>query len=450
MGPGAERDWRRIQETVQKSVSESSYNAWLAGLVFDKIDLDTLYIAAPTRFVADWVRRNFSSPVLSAAREAWPDIKDISISVRVCQSEACAIKGELAKEERRAAMPEAASAAARANAKYTFDNFVEAPSNALALASLKRLLEGGEVSFNPLLIHSPSGFGKTHLLSAFANEAANRSPEKRLIYISADKFMYSFVKSLKENDTVRFKESLKSADILIVDDMQFIAGKGATARELYHIIEDYITGGRQVILAANASPFAIEGLDDALKSRISHGLIVDILPADYNLRLEIVQRKADAMELAFEPGVAEFVAAKISTSIRELEGALNRLSAHSILMGERPTLANIRKILSDILAFNSKPICIADIKKCVAEKWGVPAAELDSEKKLRAFVIPRQVAMYVAKSLTSKSLPEIGRTFGGRDHATVIYACKRVKEMMVADPRLENLIREIEQACSAA
>jgi chromosomal replication initiator protein len=449
MNPAAVDEWRKIQETVQKSVSASSYNAWIAPLVFDKIDLEVLRVSAPTRFIADWVRRNFFSLLLDCARQAFPGVKDVEISVAVKNAPVMATRFDRAKEEAKLLNLES-GAAAPAPARYTFENFVEAPSNALAAASLRRLLENGAASFNPLLIHSPSGFGKTHLLSAFANEMAARSPEKRLIYISADKFMYSFIKAIKENDAVRFKGSFKSADVLVVDDIHFIAGKEASARELFSIIEDFVTGGRQVVLASNASPFAIEGLNESLKSRISHGLIVDILPADYNLRLEIARRRADALEIPLEPGVAEFVASKVSASIRELEGALNRLSAHQILMGEAPTLSNIRKILADILAFNSKAVSVADIKKAVAERWNVAVADLDSQKKPRSIVVPRQVAMYVAKSLTSKSLPEIGRIFGGRDHATVIYACKKVRGMMAADPRLENLVHEIEQSCSAA
>ena len=286
------------------------------------------------------------------------------------------------------------------------------------------------------------------MLNALANELSNTKPTTKVIYVSADKFMYSFVKALKENDTYRFKQSFKSADILMIDDIQFIAGKESTAKELFHIIDDYITNGKQVIIASNNSPFLIEGLNDSLKSRIASGLVVDITPANFELRKRIVEAKCKALNLSLQAGIGDFIASKISTSIRELEGALNRISAHTILMNEAPTLSNIRKILADILAVNTKPLDIQDIKKKVAEKFGVSVSDIDSEKKQKDIVIPRQVAMYIAKNLTSKSLPEIGKSFGGRDHATVIYAVKKVRELMIANPRLENLIKETEQICS--
>ena len=445
------QSWKQIQETVQKSICASAYSTWIAPLDFDKIDLDTLYIVSPTRFIADWVKRNFFSSILSAAQSVIPNIKDIVISVGVKKTEPVAIKEEIVKSEQHIASVENSSlnVSAKVSQKFTFDNFVKGISNNLAVASLQRVMSDDMVSFNPLYIHSPSGFGKTHLLQAFVNEMEKVNPRKSIIYVSADKFMYSFIKALKENDTYRFKQSFKSADILIIDDLHFIVGKESTAKELFYIIEDYITNGKQVIMASNNSPFMMEGLNDNLKSRVSSGLVVDIKPADFALRSEIVKVKAKALDLCLADGIGDFIASKITTSIREIEGALNRISAHTILMNEVPTLSNIRKILADILAVNSKPLSIEDIKKVVAEKWGVSVSDIDSERKQKEIVIPRQVAMYIAKTLTSKSLPEIGKTFGGRDHATVIYAVKKVKELMSVNPKMELLINEVERECSA-
>ena len=447
--------WNKIQETVQKSINTSAYSSWIAPLSFDKIDLDTLYLNAPTRFIADWAKRNYFSHLISATKEVLPEIKDIKINVgivattntKVITEERAEAQTELLKIETSAPTTNYNISIKTSN-KYSFENFVKDSSNALAFESIKRISTEEIVSFNPLVIHSPSGFGKTHLLNALANELSNKGSKKNVIYISADKFMYSFIKALQEKDTYRFKQSFKSADILMIDDIQFIANKESTAKELFHIIDDYITSGKQVIITANQSPFLIEGLNDNIKSRISAGLVIDILPANYDLRFKIVQEKCKSLNLQLQAGIGEFIASKISTSIRELEGALNRISAHTILMNEAPTLSNIRKILSDILAVNTKPLNIQDIKKVVAEKWGVSVSDIDSEKKQKDIVIPRQVAMYISKNLTTKSLPEIGKTFGGRDHATVIYAVKKVKELMLTDPRMETMINEIEQTCS--
>ena len=447
------QSWKQIQETVQKSICASAYSTWIAPLDFDKIDLDTLYIVSPTRFIADWVKRNFFSSILSAAQEVNPAIKNIEISVGIKKSvEPVVISEEVHKAEALVSSVESQNPflpVSKVSQKYTFENFVKGSTNAFAFASIQRVMNDESVSFNPLFIHSPSGFGKTHLLCAFVNEMEKINPYKKIIYISADKFMYSFVKALKENDTYRFKQSFKSADVLVIDDLHFIVGKESTAKELFHIIEDYITNGKQVIIASNASPFMMDGLNDNLKSRISSGLVVDIMPADFALRSEIVKVKAGAMNLCLADGIGDFIASKIATSVREIEGALNRISAHTILMNEVPTLSNIRKILADILAVNAKPLSIEDIKKVVAEKWAVSVADIDSERKQKEIVIPRQVAMYIAKNLTSKSLPEIGKSFGGRDHATVIYAVKKVRDLMTTNPKMELLINEVERECSA-
>ena len=444
--------WKKIQETVQKSISSSAYSSWIAPLSFDKIDLDTIYLCAPTRFIADWVKRNYFSHLLSAINESYPNIKEIKLTVGTIKFEPKTISEEVVSSQNELVSietkPLIKDIGTKTCLKFTFDSFVKGDSNALAFESIKRVANQSSVSFNPLVIHSPSGFGKTHLLNALANELSISKPSTKVIYISSDKFMYSFVKALKENDTYRFKQSFKSADILMIDDIQFIAGKESTAKELFHIIDDYITNGKQVIIASNNSPFLIEGLNDSIKSRIASGLIVDITPANFELRKKIVEEKCKSLNLTLQPGIGDFIASKIATSIRELEGALNRISAHTILMNEAPTLSNIRKILADILAVNTKPLDIQDIKKTVAEKWGVSVSDIDSEKKQKDIVIPRQIAMYIAKNLTSKSLPEIGKSFGGRDHATVIYAVKKVRELMTVNPRLENLIKETEQICS--
>lgn len=445
--------WKKIQETVQKSINASEYISWIAPLGFDKIDLDTIYLNAPTRFIADWAKRNYFSHLISGIKEVYPNINDIKINVGVTKLETKTISEELTQSQNNLLNIETQSTivsniGTKPSSRFTFDTFVKDSSNALAYESIKRISNQETVTFNPLVIHSASGFGKTHLLNALANELAQTNPTQQVIYISADKFMYSFIKALKENDTYRFKQSFKSADILMIDDIHFIAGKESTAKELFHIIDDYITNGKQVIITSNNSPFLIEGLNDSLKSRIASGLIVDITPANFDLRLKIVNAKCKTLNLELQSGIAEFIASKISTSIRELEGAINRISAHTILMNEAPTLSNIRKILADILAVNTKPLNIQDIKKVVAEKWNVSVSDIDSERKQKDIVIPRQVAMYISKNLTSKSLPEIGKSFGGRDHATVIYAVKKIRELMLTDPRLETLITETERVCS--
>ena len=435
--------WNEVRATVQTRVDPAAFSSWIEPLLFDKIDLGTLYISSPTRFIADWVRRNFSSVILESAR---------GFGVREVVINAVSAKVPLkvaALEMARASEPlepavTLAWAGSRANPQYTFENFIESASNRLALASARRALDS--VSFNPLFIHSASGMGKTHLLQAFAGAIDS---SRRVIYASADQFLYSYVKACKEHDNVRFRESYMTADVLIIDDLHFIIGKEGTARELFSIIESYISAGKQVVLAGCKSPYQMDGLDAGICSRIASGLVVDIQPAEFELRLAVAAASAKALDLMIPSGVLEFVAEKITSSVREVKGAVNRLSAHSVLMGEVLSVASCRKILADVLAVETKPVDIADIKRIVAEKWGVSVADIDSEKKSRQFVIPRQVAMFIAKNLTQKSLPVIGKIFGGRDHATVIYACKKVRELMTADARLEQLVRDAERVCNS-
>ncbi len=450
--------FKRLQETVQKSISTSEYTSWIATLSFDKIDLETLYLNAPTRFIADWVKRNYFSHLYSALTEISDTIKEIKINVATATLKPQIIKEELTQAQNtlltiETSLPPQRNAlspiSTKLSEKLNFDTFIKDSSNTLAFEAVKRISTQETITFNPLLIHSPSGFGKTHLLNALSNELINTGSRKQVIYISADKFMYSYVKAMQERDTHRLIQSFKSADILIIDDIQFIANKPKMAEELFHIINDYIINNKQVVIASNSSPLLIEGLDKNLKSRIASGVILDILPATFDLRLQIVKEKSKSLDLHLEAGIGEFIASKITTSIRELEGAINRISANTVLMNEIPTLSNIRKILADLLTINSKPLNIQDIKKIVAEKWNVSISDIDGERKQNSIVIPRQVAMYIAKNLTSKSLPEIGRNFGGRNHATVIYAVKKVREMMITNPQLENLINETEQAISS-
>ena len=449
--------WREIQETVQKSIKKSEFITWIAPLDFDKIDLDTLYINAPTRFIADWARRNFLLEILNAAKTFIPNINEIKFSVRIKilspkttidtinQKQNDLLNLETRKETTSFSDP--LNLNIKYNSEFTFDSFIKDSSNNLAYDAIEGLTTDTEVKYNPLFIHSPSGFGKTHLLNALSNKLIETNPTKKIIYTSSNKFLYSFIKAVQEHDTYRFKQSFKDADILLIDDIQFIAGKEATAKELFHIIDEYIEAGKQVVITANNSPYLIEGLDHNIKSRIASGLILDISPAPYDLRLKILNSKSEKLGVKFDSGIAEFIASKINSSIRELEGAVKRIAFHSKLKGDL-TLHEIRKILSDILAANTKPIEISDIKKIVAEKWNISLAEMDGNTRSQHIIIPRHIAMYIAKNLTTKSLPEIGKSFGGRNHATIINAVKKVKDLILINPNMANLIKETEYKCS--
>jgi chromosomal replication initiator protein len=431
--------WLSIQDTVRKSVSPAVYAAWMERLCFDKIDLGTLYVKSPTKFVADWVLRNYSSLLLDSASRY--GVERVSVSVGAMPAANDAGRAELGGAP--AAPPAAANGffvGSKTSERFSFDTFVQGDGNALAVAALRRAL--GDSSYNPIVVHANAGQGKTHLLQAFANGCAGGG--RRAVYSTADGFVNGFVKALRDRTAVSFKEDYKSAEVLVVDDVQFFAGKDNISRELFHLVDFYVSNGRQVVVSANAAPVNIEGLPDSLKTRLSRGLVLGMDDADYGLRLEFLRRRAAGLGLEFDSGVAEFLASKISRSPAEIEGALNRLSARSVLLGEKPTLGGIRRALDDILAYNSRTVSIADIKKAVADRWGVAVGEMDGARKLRSIAVPRMVAMYVARMLTTKSLPELGRAFG-RDHATILHAVRRVRQMIEVQPALSQIIDDIEK-----
>jgi chromosomal replication initiator protein len=280
------------------------------------------------------------------------------------------------------------------------------------------------------------GLGKTHLMHAIAWEIRTRDPSRRVIYLSAEKFMYQFIRALRFRDTVAFKEQFRSVDVLMIDDVQFISGKDSTQEEFFHTFNALVDQNRQVVISADKSPSDLEGLEERLRSRLGWGLVADIHPTTYELRLGILQSKAEQLRAQIPQKVTEFLAHKIQSNVRELEGALNRIVAHSTLVGRDITLETTQEVLHDLLRANDRRVTIEEIQKRVAEHYTIRIADMSSARRARAVARPRQVAMYLAKVLTSRSLPEIGRKFGGRDHTTVMHAVRKIEELKAADPAL--------------
>ena len=296
-------------------------------------------------------------------------------------------------------------------------------------------------TFNPLFLYGGVGLGKTHLMHAIAHAIQVRRPNQRVVYLSAEKFMYSFVRALKSKDTFSFKEALRSVDVLMIDDVQFISGKESTQEEFFHTFNALIDQGKQIVISADRSPADLDDIGDRLRSRLSSGLVADIHPTTYELRLNILSKKASAMGVCVPDPVLEFLAHRISSNIRELEGSLTRLVAHVQLVGRTLSLETAQDVLKDILRANDKRLTIEDIQKQVAEHFHLRVADMQSSRRSRSIARPRQVAMFLSKQLTSRSLPEIGRRFGGRDHTTVIHAVKKVSQLMEADPSFADDVR---------
>ena len=310
--------------------------------------------------------------------------------------------------------------------------------NELAHAASRRVAEGGPVSFNPLFLYGGVGLGKTHLMHAIAWEIRRRNPEAKVIYLSAEQFMYRFVQALRFKDMLSFKELFRSVDLLMVDDVQFIAGKDSTQDEFFHTFNALVDQNKQIIISADRAPGEIDGLENRIKSRLQSGLVVDLHPTDYELRLGILQSKAEKHishypEVIMSDGVLEFLAHRISTNVRVLEGALTRLFAFASLVGREVNLDMVQECLADILRASDRKVTIDEIIRKVSDHYNLRMTDILSPRRARTVARPRQVAMFLAKTLTSKSLPEIGRRFGGRDHTTVI---KKIEDLKSIDNQI--------------
>ena len=334
------------------------------------------------------------------------------------------------------------------DSRFTFSNFIVGKPNELAFAAARRVSESDDVPFNPLFLYGGVGLGKTHLMHAIAHEIKNRNPLRRVIYMSAEKFMYHFIKALRFKDTVSFKEQFRNVDVLMIDDVQFISGKDSTQEEFFHTFNSLIDQRKQLIISADKSPQDLEGIEERMRSRLGWGLVADIHPLTYELRLGILQAKEEKLSSRISSNILEFLAHKITTNVRELEGALNRLSAFSSLVGRDISLDMVQDLLKDLLKSSQRKVNIEEIQKKVAQHFNIKVSDMSSARRSRTVARPRQIAMYLSKNLTSRSLPEIGRRFGNRDHTTVIHAVRKVEELRNKDVSFDEdvqlLIRMLE------
>jgi chromosomal replication initiator protein len=326
--------------------------------------------------------------------------------------------------------------------------------NELAHAAARRVSEGGPVTFNPLVLYGGVGLGKTHLMHAIAWELKARQPQLNVLYLSAEQFMYRFVQALRERKMMDFKHLFRSVDVLMVDDVQFIAGKDSTQEEFFHTFNALVDQNKQIIISADRAPGEIKDLEDRVKSRLQCGLVVDLHPTDYELRLGILQTKVQQYrptypDLEISDGVLEFLAHRISTNVRVLEGALTRLFAFASLVGREIDMDLTQDCLADVLRASERKITVEEIQRKVSDYYNIRLSDIIGPKRLRSYARPRQVAMYLCKQLTSRSLPEIGRRFGGRDHTTVMHGVKRIEELKLTDGQIAEDVEMLRRALEA-
>jgi chromosomal replication initiator protein len=446
--------WQHMRQMLRDRLGETAFRRWLepvTGSVENGDDASTsaLILSLPTRFMRDWVEAHYGD----AIRTQWQQIAKkgrVDFTVVSPLNKSATEKSTEAGAETSPTLSTSTPDVAPAfpsqvrddagislpdlDPRFTFENFVVGKPNELAYAAARRVADTENPSFNPLFLYGGVGLGKTHLMHAIAWHIRKNYPNRRVIYMSAEKFMYQFVRALRYKDTVSFKDQFRSVDVLMIDDVQFIGGKDTTQEEFFHTFNALVDRNRQVIISADKSPQDLDRMEERLRSRLGWGLVADLHPVNYELRLGILHAKSEKMGCAVPDKVLEFLAHKISSNVRELEGALNRIAAHSQLVGRTISLEMTQEVLADLLRSSERRITIDEIQKKVAEHYNIRVSDMHSPRRARQVARPRQIAMYLAKQLTPRSLPEIGRKFGGRDHTTVIHAVRKIEELSAYDP----------------
>jgi chromosomal replication initiator protein len=428
--------WSKIASELKKSLDKDTFQNWIKPINFESQLDNTLTLSVPTRFLRDWIIKNYASVIKRSYLDQGVTVDKLSIIVKENNNRIIPGTEVVYQDNEDDEDTYYDDISAPLDPQFTFDNFIVGKPNELAYAAAQRVAQSEVVSFNPLFLYGGVGLGKTHLMHAVAWNIKKRNPKKNVVYLTAEKFMYQFIKALRFKNIMSFKEQFRSVDVLMIDDVQFIIGKDNTQEEFFHTFNTLVDKKRQIIISADKSPADLEGLEDRLKSRLGWGLVADIHPLTYELRLGILQAKAEQKSMKLTSEVLEFLADKITNNVREMEGALNRLAVHASLQDSEVTVDLVKDVLKDLLRTNSRKITIDEIQKKVVEHYNIKLSDMHSPRRSRSVARPRQVAMYLAKSITTRSLPEIGRKFGGRDHTTVIHAIKTIEEIMVNDPSL--------------
>jgi chromosomal replication initiator protein len=461
--------WSKTCQVLKRELGEATFGSWLGQAALRESG-DEVYLVAATGVARDWIRRHAWRRIGELWAQNDPLGRRLDLKSRMELDSAGAVARasipapvaanapttpEVFEIEVDAAPPAAVKQGRLQGLqeRFSFESFVSGPANEFAFAVARRVATWADGHFNPVVFHGPYGFGKTHLLNALAWEAIRNAPSKRVVYLSAERFTSTFVKALQDRQTAAFKEELRNADLLLIDDVHFVAGKPSTQEELFHTLIALVEDGRRVVMTADRSPTEISEMEPRLRSHLQAGLVCGIEPADRNLRLGILERKLATLanqgrfHPSARPEVLQFLSDRFTDSVRELEGALNTLVARVGADVARLSLDEAQAILRPHLACNERKVTVDMIQKAVAEHYSLKQADLISERRARAVARPRQVAMWLAKQITTRSLPDIGRRFGGRDHTTVLHAVRRIESLKVEDAAiardLDVLLRKL-------
>ena len=425
--------WTRCVSHLEHELSEQELNTWIRPLHAQEDD-GTLRLLAPNRFVMDWVRDRFLPRISKLAQELAED-KQRRVLLEVGATAEPGLPAAAAHVPSAPAIPTPGSGL---NPLYTFETFVEGKSNQFAVAAAHQIAENPGKAYNPLFIYGGVGLGKTHLMHSVGHLILKRNPKARIAYVHSERFVNDMVRALQHNTINEFKRQYRSVDALLIDDIQFFVGKERSQEEFFHTFNALLEGQQQVILTCDRYPKEVEGLEERLKSRFGWGLTVPVEPPELETRVAILMKKAVAEGVELSSEVAFFVAQRVSSNIRELEGALRRVIANARFTGRAITMDYAKECLRDILAVQDRQVTLENIQKTVADFYRVRVSDMLSKKRSRSIARPRQVAMALAKELTNHSLPEIGDAFGGRDHTTVLHACRKIQELKAEDGKLSE------------
>lgn len=457
------RAWARVRANLRLSAGARLFDQWLAPIALaEDEDATHVRLTLPSAFMTTWVRSHYADRLLHEFRALLPGVRSVSVdTVRKAALDVVAAPAATAPAP---AVPEAfrpepvapaavpaprpAPAAAEAaerpalNAQFTFDRFVVDESNMVAFNAARALAEPGPVRFSPLFLHGGTGQGKSHLMTAVGHAFLAGQPGARVLAMSAERFMFEFVAAMRAKDTFAFKARLRGCDLLLIDDLQFIAGKDATQQEFFHTINEIMAAGKRIVITADRAPQALDGVEARIVGRLGSGLVADIRPSTATLRRAVLERRlAELGDVAVPPEVLDLLATRIASSIREVEGAFNRIAAYAQLTGSAIDLDFAMSVLGEALRGQQRRVTIDQIQKAVSDHFELKPLDLISARRARAVARPRQIAMYLSKRLTTRSLPEIGRKFGGRDHSTVIHAVRRIEELRDTDRDVDGAVR---------
>ena len=449
--------WDRARERLRTDLGDNTWRHWIRNLKLLEKNGEEIVLGADSRLVASRVGSQYADRIRANLRVEWPEVD--SVEVRHVPAGAT-LPGRPQRTAELAGGParripdtDFEDFGGRLDPRMTFENFVVDKPNEFACAVAEKTAMSETPQFNPLFIHGGVGLGKTHLMHAIAARIRKTFPHRRVVYLTAEAFMHLFVKAIRQQDTMQFKDRFRSVDVLMVDDVQFIGGKDSTQEEFFHTFNALVNDNKQIIISADKSPTDLKGVEERLRSRLNWGMVANINPTTFELRLGIIESRNEAEEIGLSRQVMEFLAHKITSNVRELEGALNRIVANRMISGDPVTVDSVRVILSDVLRASNRQVSIGEIKREVARHYNIRLDEMHSKRRARNIVLPRQVAMYLAKNLTSNSYPEIGQHFGGRDHTTVMHAVGKVEKMVAENAgmaedvaMLRSLLHAINQA----